>query len=224
VTPGVLRASWLLARKDLVLELRSRELALAMALFAACASVLFHYAAPDASPRVAIGLLWVTVVLVAILAFVRSFARERDEELLAALVLAPIDRAAIWAAKALVASVLLVLVEVIALPLVWLLFLQGASAPVPDAGVVVLALALADVGLAAGGSLVASLASASRQREVLLPVLFLPLALPLTIAGVAACNASATGGGVARPLGLVLLYDAVVAVLAYGVYEHVVTE
>jgi heme exporter protein B len=224
VTPGLLRASWLLARKDVVLELRSRELALSMFLFAASMLVLLHYAAPAAGPRVAVGLLWAALLLVSLLALSRAFAAERDDDLLDALVLAPIDRAAIWLSKTLVVALLLVLVELVALPLFWLLFLGGAGERAPSAWVLVTAVALGDVGLAAAGALVASLASATRQREVLLPVLFLPLSLPLVIAGVTACTAAAEGAAVAKPLALLLLYDAVVGVLAFGAYGHVITE
>jgi heme exporter protein B len=228
VSPGLLRAAWLLARKDLLLEARSRELSLSLALFVLATLVLFQYAVAreDAtvSPRVAGGLLWVSVLLAALLALNRSFAAERDEGLLDGLLLAPVDRGAIWLSKAIVLALLLAALEVVAQPLFWLIFYATAQEPTPALAPLLATLVLADVGLAFVGSLVASLASAARQREVLLPVLFLPVAIPLLIAAVGATLASAEGDGVARYLGLIGLYDSLFAVLAWGAYEHVITE
>jgi heme exporter protein B len=226
--PGALRAAWLLARKDLLLEARSRELTLSMALFSLAALVLFHFAlaggGEPTSPRVAGGLLWTTVLLAAILALNRIFAAERDEDLLDGLLLAPLDRTAIWLSKALALLALLVAVEAVLVPLFWLFFYADANQPVPRLVPLLSGLVLADVGIACVGALVASLASAARQREVLLPVLFLPVATPLLIVGVALTTAAADGHGVARYLGFLALYDSLFAVLAWGAYEHVITE
>ena len=125
------RAVRLLVRTDLTLERRAPQLALAMGLFAAVAQVVLHYGADIAQPPVAVtvGSLWVTLLLATLLAVARVFSAERDEGLLDALVLAPIPRTAIWAAKAIAIGVLLVLMEAVAVPLSYL-FLP-ADAPVP---------------------------------------------------------------------------------------------
>jgi ABC-type transport system involved in cytochrome c biogenesis permease component len=120
--------------------------------------------------------------------------------------------------------VILAALEVVLVPLFWLFFYADAREPTPGIGVLVAGLLLVDVGLAATGALVASLASAARQREVLLPVLFLPVATPLLIAAVGLTVAAAEGGGLARYLGFLALYDSLFAVLAWGAYEHVITE
>jgi heme exporter protein B len=228
MTPGTVRAAWLLARKDLLLEVRSREVALSMALFSLAGLVLFHFAiaggGAGTSPRVTGGLLWITVLLASLLALGRIFAAERDEDLLDALLLAPVDRVSIWLSKAIALTALLVALEVVLLPLFWLFFYADAREATPQVGVLVAALLLADVGIAVVGALVASLASAARQREVLLPLLFLPVATPLLIAGVSLTTAAAEGGGTARYLGFLALYDSLFAVLAWGAYEHVITE
>ena len=124
----------LLVRTDLVLERRAPQLALAMGLFAAVAQVVLHYGADIPQPPVAVtvGSLWVTLLLATLLAVARVFNAERDEGLLDALVLAPIPRTAIWASKAIAIGVLLVLMEVVAVPLTYL-FLP-ADAPVPSFG------------------------------------------------------------------------------------------
>ncbi len=137
------------------------------------------------SPPVAltIGSLWVTLLLATLLAVARVFNAERDEGLLDALVLAPIPRTAIWAAKAIAISALLVLMEIVAVPLSYL-FLP-ADAPVPQLGPLLVSLVAGNIGLAALGSLVASVASAVRGREVMVPLLYLPAAVPLLIAALA---------------------------------------
>jgi heme exporter protein B len=221
---GFARALALLVRTDLVLERRAPQLALAMVLFAAVAQVVLHYGADIAEPPVAVtaGALWVTLLLATLLAVARVFNAERDDGLLDALVLAPIPRTAIWAAKAVGIGILLVVMEAVAVPLTYL-FLP-ADAPVPSFGVLLLALLAGDVGLAALGALVAAVASALRGREVMVPLLFLPAAVPLLIAALACSVRAADGDGVMRPLALVLLYDAIVGLLAYAVCEHALTD
>jgi heme exporter protein B len=214
----------LLVRTDLTLERRAPQLALAMGLFAAVAQVVLHYGADVAQPPVAltVGSLWVTLLLATLLAVARVFNAERDEGLLDALVLAPIPRTAIWAAKAIAITALLLLMEVVAVPLSYL-FLP-ADAPVPSLGVLLLALLAGDIGLAALGALVAAVASAVRGREVMVPLLYLPAAVPLLIAALACSVHAAAGDGVMRPLALVLTYDAIVGLLAYAVCEHALTD
>jgi heme exporter protein B len=137
-------------------------------------------------------------------------------------VLAPIPRTAIWAAKAIAITALLLLMEVVAVPLSYL-FLP-ADAPVPSLGVLLLALLAGDLGLAALGALVAAVASAVRGREVMVPLLYLPAAVPLLIAALACSVHAAAGDSVMRPLALVLTYDAIVGLLAYAVCEHALTD
>jgi heme exporter protein B len=218
------RAVRLLVATDLKLERRAPQLALAMGLFAAVAQVVLHYGADIAHPPVAVtvGSLWVTLLLATLLAVARVFNAERDEGLLDALVLAPIPRTAIWAAKAIAITALLLLMEIVAVPLAYL-FLP-ADAPVPSLWVLLAALAAGDAGLAALGALVAAVASAVRGREVMVPLLYLPAAVPLLIAALACSVDAAEGRSVVRPLALVLTYDAIVGLLAYAVCEHALTD
>ena len=225
---GFWRTTWLLARKDLLLEARSRELTLAMGLFALVSLVLAEYATGAAAEAdralLASGLVWLVVLFTAMLGLQRSFAAERDEGLFDALLLAPLDRAAIWAGKVVALTALLLLVEVVLVPLTWLFFFEGVTTQSPSLLTLCAALAVANLGIAGAGAFVASLASAARQREVLLPVLFLPAVTPLLIAGVTATVSSSEGDAVAQPLLLLLVYDAVVGVLAWGAFDHVITE
>jgi heme exporter protein B len=203
-----------LARKDLILELRSRDTVPAMLLFVVSALVIFRFALPaDASDLAAHGLLWIAIVFTALLGLTRAFAAEREQRLLDGLVLAPCDRSAIWLGKGLSVLAFLLLAEAIALPAFALFF-----APV-DAWLVAGVL-LADIGIAAVGTLISAMAAASRTRELLLPLLFLPLAIPIVVGGVGASVAADPG----RYLGFLALYDALFTVLAWATFEYVVTE
>jgi heme exporter protein B len=203
-----------LARKDLLLELRARDTVPAMLLFVVSALVVFRFSLPaDASDLAAAGLLWIAVVFTALLGLTRAFAAEREQRLLDGLVLAPCDRSAIWLAKAVSVVAFLVLAEAIALPAYALFF-------APVEATTVAAFALADLGIAAVGTLLAAMAAASRTRELLLPLLFLPLVVPIVVGGVGATVEPDPG----RYLAFLGLYDLVFAILAWASFEYVVTE
>lgn len=203
-----------LARKDLLLELRARDTVPAMLLFVVSALVVFHFALPAASSNLAaFGLLWVALIFTALLGLLRAFAAERDQGLLDALVLAPCDRSAIWLAKALSMLAFLVLAQIVALP-AFAIFFSGID------GMTVAGVALADLGICAVGTLLAAMAAASRTRELILPLLFLPLAIPIIVGGVGA-SVVENGG---RYLGLLAVYDAIFAIICWASFEYVVTE
>ena len=203
-----------LARKDLLLELRARDTLPAMLLFVVSTLVVFHFALPaDSSRDAALGVLWVAILFTAVLGLTRAFVAEREQHLFDGLVLAPCDRSAIWLSKALAMLAFLLLAEAVALP-AFQLFFSGLT-PAAIAGVL-----LANVGICAVGTLLAAMASASRARELLLPLLFLPLAIPLVVGGVGA----AVVDDPARYLAFLALYDALFAILAWASFEYVVTE
>jgi heme exporter protein B len=203
-----------LARKDLIIELRTRDTLPAMVLFVVSALTVFHFALPGgSSARAETGLLWIAILFTGLLGLARAFAPEREQGLLDGLVLAPSDRSAIWVGKTIGVSAFLVLAELVALPAFALFFH-------PVTWELVAAVALADIGIAAIGTLLAAIAAASRSRELLLPLLFLPLAIPVVIGGVGASVAAHPGSF----LGFLGLYDAVFAILSWASFEYVVTE
>ena len=176
-----------LARKDLLLELRSRDTLPAMLLFVVAALVVFHFSLPaGSSERAAYGLLWIGLVFTAFLGLVRSFVAEREEGLLDGLVLAVRDLSAIWLGKGLSTAAFLTVASAIALPAFALLF-EPVHWPL------VAAVLLANIGLAAVGTLLSAMAAAGRARELLLPLLFLPLVIPLVVGGVGATVADDPG-------------------------------
>jgi heme exporter protein B len=185
-----------------------------MLLFVVSTLVVFHFALPTGADEVAAqGLLWVALVFTALLGLARAWAPEREGGALEGLVLAPTDRSAIWLGKSAAVLVFLVAVELVALPAFGLFFspLDGAA---------VLGVLLANVGICAVGTLLAAMAAASRTRELILPLLFLPLAIPLVVGGVGA-GVSAEPGRYLLFLGL---YDAIFALLCWASFEYVVSE
>jgi heme exporter protein B len=203
-----------LSQKDLKVELRARDTLPAMLLFVLSTLVVFHFALPEGTgDNAAYGLLWVAIVFTALLGLARAWVPEQEHGVLDGLVLAPCDRSAIWLGKTLATLAFLLAAQVIALPAFVLFFapLDGAAL----AGVL-----LADLGICVVGSLLAAMAAASRARELLLPLLVLPLAIPLVVGGVGAAVSPAEE----RYLLFLLLYDAVFAVLSWASFEYVVTE
>jgi len=203
-----------LARKDLLLELRARDTLPAMLLFVVATFVVFHFALPAGTgDDAAYGLLWIAIIFTALLGLARAWAPEREGGALDGLVLAPCDRSTIWLGKSLATLAFLTAAELVAIPAFALFF-----APIDL--VAVAGVVLASIGICAVGSLLAAMAAASRGREVILPLLFLPLAIPLVVGGVGA-GISPHGSTYLSFLGL---YDLVFAILAWATFEYVVTE
>ena len=202
-----------LARKDLLLELRAKETLPAMLLFVLSALTILHFAVPAGTERLAtLGLLWIALIFTALLGLTRAFVPEREQHTMDALVLAPCDRSTIWVAKSIAVFAFLVVAEALALP-AFSLFFSGID------GRTVAAVALADIGICAVGTLTGAMAVAGRARELILPLLFLPLAIPVVVGGV---GASAGAGG--EYLAFLALYDALFVLLAWASFEYVVAE
>lgn len=203
-----------LTRKDLRVELRARDTLPAMLLFVVSTLVVFHFALPEGTgDAAAYGLLWVAIVFTALLGLSRAWVPEQEHGVLDGLVLAPSDRSAIWLGKTLATLAFLVAAQTVALPAFVLFF-----APLDATALV--GVLLADIGICAVGSLMAAMAAAGRSRELLLPLLVLPLAIPLVIGGVGAAVSPQAG----RYLLLLALYDGIFAVLSWASFEYVVTE
>jgi heme exporter protein B len=203
-----------LTRKDLLLELRARDTLPAMLLFVVAVFVVFHFSLPSSSSDLAAnGLLWVAIVFTALLGLGRAFVPEREQRVFDGLVLAPSDRSAIWLAKSIATFAFLALAEILALP-VFALFFHGVD------GTTIAAVVLADVGICAVGTFVGAMAVVTRARELLLPLLFLPLAIPILIGGVGASVVDAPG----RYLAFLGLYDTLFVLVCWAAFEYVVTE
>ena len=213
--------------KDLRVELRTLQSVPAMALFALTTFVLFRFGLDRESLEgsLAAGVILATVLFAAILAINRLFIAEREEGGFDAIRLAPVDPAALFAAKAVALIVYLAVFEALALPAFGFLFLDDWAGLVPLAGV----LLLADLGLAAVGVLVSAIGVNSRARELVVPLLLLPLIVPVMIAAAAAAEPLLAAGGpsyedVGQWVAMLALYDAVFLAIGYAVYDFLLED
>lgn len=176
---------WAVAAKDLALELRSRERVVGMGTFAVLVAVVWSFALdPAVRPRsVAAAMIWVTIFFAGMLGLGRSFALEREQEALTGILLAPIDRGAVFLGKFAANLVILLVVEALIFPVYGLFFGIGTGRSL---GGLVLVVGLASVGFVALGTLFGAVAAHTRLGETLLPILLLPLLIPVVIFGVGA--------------------------------------
>jgi heme exporter protein B len=221
-------AVWAIARKDLLVELRTKESVPAMALFAVTTFVIFHFGLDRdrLEGDLAAGVLWVTLLFAAILGINRLFVAEREQSGFDGILLAPIERSSLLLAKALALLVYLVALEAIALPVFALFFIEsGFWSALPRLAAVTL---LADVGLCILGALLASIAVHTRARDLLLPILLLPLAVPAVIAASAASerllSVPLQTDGVLKWMAVLALYDAVFGLIAYALFDFLMED
>ena len=215
-------------RKDLLLELRTQETLPAMVLFSISTFVVFHFALNRTSiaGQLAAGILTATLLFAALLAINRLFVAEREQGGFDAFLLAPVDRSALLAAKAAALFLFLVVLEVIALP-AFALLLLGPSLGAPLGGLVVLLL-LADIALAVIGTLVSAIAIHTRARDLIGPIIALPLLIPALLATAEGAGPLLSVHGRGFPAGhwllILALYDLVFALLAYAVFDFLLED
>jgi heme exporter protein B len=199
------------ARKDLRSEWRTRELVPALAQFVVLALVIANFGFQiDArnAPSIAPGVLWLALVFAGLVAFGRTFAAEREQSSLEAMLMTPASPVAIFAGKAMAAALLLVVCEAVLLPALTLFFGTPLSATL------VIAVLLATIGMAAVGCLFAAMVARVRARELLLPLLTLPLFIPFIVAGGQAVQVAMGGSGNSdQAVGLLLDFDILFVVL-----------
>jgi heme exporter protein B len=225
---GTTRVIGALLRKELLVELRTLESVPGMSLFALSTFVVFHFALNRSSVEgdEAAGILWVTLLFAAILGVNRLFVADEDQGGFDAFLLAPVDRSALFVAKALALLAYLAVLELVAVPAFALLLLGPPLGPALPG--LVATLALGDVGVAVIGTLVAALAVRTRARDLLGPLLALPLFVPIVIGGaraVAPLFVQAHGMGPAIRWLLTLgLYDLVFGLIAYAVFDFLLED
>lgn len=217
-----------LLRKEAALELRTPQVIPAMALFSVITYVVFHFGLKrnNLEGDLASGVLWVTILFAAMLGIARLFVSDREEGGFDAFLLAPVDRTALFVAKTISMFSYLVLVQVIAIP-AFVILLLGPTPDATESLNIVAVLALADLGIAVVGTLVGALAVQTRARDLIVPMLALPLLVPVIIgaaratAPLFALHATALPG---KWLAVLALYDLVFGLLAYGVFDYLVED
>ena len=214
--------------KDLLAELRARQSVPAMALFSVSAFVVFHFGLDRSSLEgdLAAGVLWVTLLLASVLGVTRLFVAEEEEGGFDGFLLAPVERTAMLAAKATALFVYLLAVEAVALPAFALLLLgPSPGQALPE---LIGVLLLVDVGIAVTGTLVAALAVRARARELLVPVLMLPLLIPVLIGAARATEPLLLQAGAeavpGRWLAVLGLYDLIFGLLAWALFDFLLED
>ena len=224
----MIAAARTILHKDLLLELRTKESVPAMTLFTLTVYVLFHFGLDRDSldGELASGVLWVTLLLAAIIGVTRLFAAEREQGGIDALLLAPVDRTALFLAKASALFLFLLVVELVAVPAFALLLLSpGLGGALPELPLILL---LGNLGIAAVGALVSALAAETRVRELIVPLLLLPLLVPVLIACAQATEPLLRPDqgpeDLGRWLGLLTLYDVVFVLLSVAVFDFLLED
>jgi heme exporter protein B len=213
-----------LLRKELLMERRVPQVLPAMALFSVTTFVVFRFALDTTSVEgdTASGVLWVTLLFAAMLGAGRLFVADHEEGGIDALLLAPVDRTALLLAKAITFFAFLALVEVVAVPAFVILLLEPGLS-VTDIARLALVLVMADAGIAVIGTLFGALAIQTRARELILPLMALPLLVPVVISAAKATSPvlALSGAGVlpGRYLAVLALYDLVFGLVAYAVFD-----
>jgi heme exporter protein B len=219
------QVAWAVLWKDLRIELRTKDIFTSMAVFAVLALMIFNFAfelrIPDKSAVIP-GVLWVAIIFSGVLGLGRAFISEKDRGSMAGLLLAPVDRSAIYLGKMLASLLFILVMEAFLLPLMVIFFNTNfISLPL------LLILFLGTLGFAAVGTVFSGLAVNTRTREVLLPVLLFPVMLPVLMAGIRATIGFMEGETLAAMMkwvNLLIFFDIMYLVVAYLTFDFVVEE
>jgi heme exporter protein B len=218
----VLAIAW----KDVLTEWRSREMFSAMAVFALLIVLIFNFAFElrvDSARQVAPGVLWVAITFAGMLGLSRSFILEKDKGSLEGLLLAPVDRSAIYFGKMLSNVLFMLAAEVVVLPVFAILFNLSPGTLPGLAGV----MALGTIGFAGSGTLFSAMAVHTRAREIMLPVLLFPVFIPAMLAAVRSTAGLLDGRPLAEFahwLNLLAVFDVVLIAVAFMTFDYVVEE
>ena len=219
------RSVWAIVRKDVRAELRTKDIFSSMFVFALLTVIIFDFAFELRVPSMTMvtpGILWVAITFAGTLGLNRSFVIEQDKGSLAGLLLAPVDRSAIYFGKMFGNLLFMLVMEMMLLPLVTILFNQPLLRWQH-----VLVLLLGTYGFAAVGTVFSAMAVNTRAREVLLPILLFPVVVPVLLAGVKMTGALLDGetlADVSNWLRLILIYDIGFTVVAFLTFGYVVEE
>ena len=210
--------------KDILSEVRTREIATSLVAFALLVIVVVSFALEpgEQTSPIAAGILWVAFTFAGVLGLSRSFVMEKDKGCLQGLMLCPVDRSLIYLGKMLSIVVFMLVVEAIILP-VFIVLLDQPLFP-PQLAVIAL---LATIGFAAVGTLFSALAVNTKARDVMLPLLFLPVASPVIIAAIKSSGLALSGeswGAIASWLGIMAAFDVIFLVVSPLVFEFVIEE
>ena len=222
---GFMQPLLVMVWKDILLELRSRDIIISVLVFGFLVAVVFNFALnanPQRITELAPGILWVAFAFAGTLAMNRAFVREKEQGGLEGLLLTPVSRDAIFLGKVLVSFLFMLIVEGVLLPV--FAAMLGFSA---FSVALVVTIVLATLGFATVGTLFSAIAVQTRSREIMLPVLFFPIILPVLIGAVEASSRAIggeSGAGLSRWLPLIGVFDALFLVICPWVFSIIVEE
>lgn len=224
--PSLLGATLAIVQKDLAAEFRSRELFSAMLVFSLLVIIIFNFALEldiDVRRTVAAGVLWTTFAFAGTLGLNRSMAVEKDRGCMDGLLLAPVDRSAIFFGKAISNLVFMLIVEAIVLPVYALLYDEMRIFQPGFLGVIL----LGSIGYISVGTLLSTMSVQTRMREILLPILLFPIAIPVLLAAVKASGGLISGAEwneILTPVAILVAYDVFFIAIPYMFFDTVVEE
>jgi heme exporter protein B len=214
-----------ITRKDILSEVRTKEIVFSAFIFAALVIIIFNFAfGGDQATMtlVAPGILWVTISFAGMLSLNRSFVAEKEENCLEGLMIAPMPREVIYIGKGLGSLLFMVAIEIITLPVFTVLF----NVPALSLPVICITL-LATVGFAAVGTVFSALAANTKARDMVLPILFFPVIVPVIISavnGTAAALAGESWSDMSSWLAILAAFDAIFMVVSFWVFPFIVEE
>ena len=223
-----LRKALCIAWKDVLCELRTKETLSSMFVFALLAIVIFNFAFQlrdndsESVGLIAPGVLWVAFTFAGVLGLGRSFAREKDHGCLEGLMLCPVDRSAIYVGKALGNMAFMLVMEAIALPMFAVFFNLPILMPS-----LLLVILLGTIGFAAVGTLFSAISVNTKARDVMLPILFFPIVIPIVIAAVKSTGQIFDGVSFDQSIpwiNLMLAFDVIFLVVSFLSFEYVIEE
>ncbi|MBE0446835.1 MAG: heme exporter protein CcmB [Actinobacteria bacterium] len=217
-------------KKDIIAELRTKEMVISMLIFVILAMIIFSQAFNAAEKSLVEfggGLLWVAFLFTSMLGLNRSFVHEKDEGCLEGLLMSPVDRPLIFFGKMLGNLIFLMVVEVIAIPIFLVLF--GLNIGASLIGPFVAAILLGNIGISSVGTLLSTISINTKTRDLMLPILFLPIIIPLLIAAVGATGGIISGDreqlvSAYAAMRFMAVYDIIFLLVAYALYDFVIGE
>lgn len=224
---GFLRKVWAIVRKDVITELRTKEMLSSMFVFALLVIVIFNFAFDPGMENiveVAPGILWVAFTFAGVLGLNRSFILEKEKECMQGLLLAPIDRGAIYLGKMMGNVLFMFVVEAITLPFFAIFFNFSIFHLLPQLALIIV---LSTIGFASVGTVFSAMSVSTKTREVMLPILLFPIVVPVIIAAVKSTGEILDGkslSDIAAWLKLLGAFDVIFLVVSFLTFEYVIEE
>ncbi|MEW6188829.1 MAG: heme exporter protein CcmB [Actinomycetota bacterium] len=223
-----IRQILIIVRKDIAAEIRTKEMLNSMLVFVILTMVIFHFAFGEVfeGVEIAAGILWAAFLFAAVLGLNRIFVHEKDEGCLDGLMLCPTDRAVIYFGKVVSSLIFIFVVQILALPIFFVFFIK--MIPLSTLWLLILLIILSNVGITSVGTLLSAISINTKARDLMLPILFFPVIIPILIAAVKSTGlimtASKFSGDILIWLRMLVIYDIIFLLVGFLTFEYVLEE